>query len=175
VRTSRLVWAEDFARRAHGAIDHRRKYTGEPYILHPQAVVELVKSVPHSWQMLAAAWLHDTVEDCGVSLLDIRRHAGSLVYEYVYWLTDTNVLENRTKRKALDRERMARAPGAAQTIKLADLIDNTISIVEHDPKFARVYLREKEALLQVLGKGDPMLWKTAQASLRAGFAQLNMA
>jgi hypothetical protein len=49
----------------------------------------------------------------------------------------------------------------AQTIKLADLIDNTKTIVARDPKFAKVYLREKIALLHVLTKGDPTLMKIA--------------
>ncbi|VDZ55823.1 bifunctional (p)ppGpp synthetase II/ guanosine-3',5'-bis pyrophosphate 3'-pyrophosphohydrolase [Serratia odorifera] len=55
--------ARRYATKAHAAIDQRRKYTNAPYIVHPQAVVEIVRSVPHTDEMLAAAWLHDTVED----------------------------------------------------------------------------------------------------------------
>lgn len=44
-----------FATRAHGAIDHRRKYTGEAYIVHPIAVAEIVRSVSHTEEMLAPA------------------------------------------------------------------------------------------------------------------------
>ncbi|MBO6535097.1 MAG: hypothetical protein JJ966_02665 [Balneolaceae bacterium] len=44
----------------------------------------------------------------------------------------------------------------------ADLISNTYSIVEHDPGFAKVYLREKELLLEVLKEGDHTLWKKAK-------------
>ncbi|WP_274872826.1 HD domain-containing protein, partial [Serratia marcescens] len=54
--------ARRYATKAHAAIDQRRKYTDDPYIVHPQAVMELVRSVPHTEEMLAAAWLHDTVE-----------------------------------------------------------------------------------------------------------------
>lgn len=57
--------AKDFATRYHASIDQRRKYTGEPYITHPAAVVELVRSVPHTEAMICAAWLHDTVEHAG--------------------------------------------------------------------------------------------------------------
>ena len=42
----------------------------------------------------------------------------------------------------------------AQTIKVADIIDNTKSIVRRDPGFAEVYLKEKAALLEVLTKAD---------------------
>ena len=51
----------------------------------------------------------------------------------------------------------------AKTIKLADLIDNTKSIVEHDPRFAKVYLEEKRLLLEVLKDGDETLWQQAHS------------
>ena len=54
------------------------------------------------------------------------------------------------------------APPVVQTIKVADLIHNTWSIVEHDPKFAQVYLREKKVLLGALGLADPKLMRTAK-------------
>ncbi|WP_326894581.1 hypothetical protein U8P73_36210 (plasmid) [Rhizobium beringeri] len=45
-----------------------KSYTGEPYIVHPAAVAGIVEAVPtHTWQMLCMAWLHDTVEDTGVT------------------------------------------------------------------------------------------------------------
>jgi len=55
--------AKAFATKCHEDIKQVRKYTGEPYINHPAAVVEIVRSVPHTEAMLCAAWLHDTVED----------------------------------------------------------------------------------------------------------------
>ena len=60
--------ARVFATTHHAAIGQVRKYTGEPYINHPASVVELVRSVPHTEVMLAAAWLHDTVEDTMATL-----------------------------------------------------------------------------------------------------------
>lgn len=64
-------------------------------------------------------------------------------------------------RKRLSRERLAAAPGWVQTIKCADLISNTSSIVQYDPAFAKVYLEEKRLLLEVMGKADPRLWAIA--------------
>ncbi len=152
-----------FATRAHAAIDQRRKYTGEPYIAHPIAVAEIVRSVSHTEAMIAAAYLHDVVEDTPVTLAEIEAEFGPEVAVLVGWLTDVSRPGdgNRAARKALDREHSAAAPAEAQTIKLADLIDNTRSIRAHDPHFWPIYRREKVALLEAMNKGDPALRKRA--------------
>jgi (p)ppGpp synthase/HD superfamily hydrolase len=134
--------AKAFATRNHAAIGQTRKYTGEPYINHPAAVVEIVRCVAHSPEMIAAAWLHDTVEDTHVTLADIHEEFGPKVATLVEMLTDVSEMSdgNRAIRKAIDRMHTAQASPQAQTIKLADLIDNSDSILAHDPQFARVYL-----------------------------------
>lgn len=150
--------ARIFATAAHAAVKQTRKYTGEPYIVHPAEVVRTVASVEHTPEMLAAAWLHDTVEDTGITLDIILAEFGETVYEYVRWLTDdATVVGNRATRKAADRARLAKAPGPVQTVKVSDLLSNSKSIVANDPKFARVYLSEKRALLAVLTKADAAL------------------
>jgi (p)ppGpp synthase/HD superfamily hydrolase len=158
--------ARAFATEAHGAIDQRRKYTGEPYIVHPIAVAELVRSVPHTPEMIAAALLHDVVEDTPETLAEIETAFGAKVAELVGWLTDVSKPSdgNRRVRKHLDLLHTAEAPPDAKTIKLADLIDNTLTISRHDRSFWPVYRREKEALLQVLKEGDPTLWKRAASN-----------
>ena len=159
--------AREFAEAAHASIDQRRKYTGEPYIAHPAAVVDLVRSVPHTEAMICAAWLHDTVEDTPITLDEIERVFGFDVATLVEMLTDVSKRSdgNRKARKAIDRAHTAQASPAAKTIKLADLIDNTRSIVERDPEFAKVYLAEKALLIEVLRDGDPALWAKAAAML----------
>jgi hypothetical protein len=57
-------------------------------------------------------------------------------------------------------------------IKLADLIDNTSSIVAHDKGFARSCLRETELLLDVLRHGNAELWKRAFETLQAAQREL---
>lgn len=155
--------ARVFATAAHAAVSQLRKYTFEPYIVHPAEVVSIVRSVPHTPEMLAAAWLHDTVEDTGVSIETIRAEFGDKVAELVGWLTDVSRPEqgNRAVRKAIDRAHTAQAPAEAQTVKLADLISNTKSIMAHDEKFAKTYLAEKRALLEVMTKGDATLMAIA--------------
>lgn len=154
-----------FAKDAHESIDQRRKYTNEPYIVHPIAVAEIVKTVTHKDEMVAAALLHDTVEDTDTTIEDIDREFGAEVADLVYWLTDVSKPEdgNRKVRKQKDLEHIAKAPAAAKTIKLADLCDNTLTIKEHDPDFWRVYRHEKLRLLEVLKQGDKTLWDRAAA------------
>lgn len=136
-----------------------RKYSHLPYIVHPQAVAELVRKIPHTEEMIAAAWLHDTVEDTETSVEDIRKEFGGKVAELVEMLTDVSKPTdgNRKIRKEIDRQHTAKANPEAKTIKLADLIDNSKDIMANDPNFARVYIREKIKLLEVLQEGDPSL------------------
>jgi (p)ppGpp synthase/HD superfamily hydrolase len=155
--------ALDFAALAH--FGQSRKYTGEPYIVHPVAVAEIVRGVRHTSEMIAASYLHDVVEDCNIKLDVIDSIFGSEVKNLVDFLTDISMPwhGNRATRKRLDRERIAKAPPAAQTIKLADLIDNTQSIKERDPDFWKVYRLEKIALLDIIDRGDPKLMARARA------------
>lgn len=159
--------ARVFATAAHAAVGQVRKYTFEPYIVHPTEVASIVATVPHTDEMLAAAYLHDTVEDTGVTILDIQIEFGNEVASLVSWLTDVSRPEdgNRAVRKARDREHIAMASAGAQTVKLADLIANTRSIVKHDAAFAKTYLAEKRLLLEVLTRGDAVLMAEARATV----------
>lgn len=150
-----------FASMAHA--HQLRKYTFEPYLIHPIAVAEIVKSVPHTEEMVAAALLHDVVEDCGVHPKTVREVFGPKAALLVSELTDVSRPQdgNRQKRKELGRQHTKDSSPEAKTIKLADLIDNTKSIALYDPDFARTYLKEKSALLEVLKQGDSSLWKIA--------------
>ena len=71
----------------------------------------------------------------------------------------------------MDRDHLAHAPADMKTVKLADIISNTRSIVDHGDGFARTYLREISALLAVLREGDPQLWQMAQAEVDRGLAK----
>jgi len=161
--------AQVYAMAAHASVKQVRKYTGEPYIVHPAEVAKIVASVPGSTpDMVAAAWLHDVVEDTGCTYTDIHMAFGADIAALVGWLTDVSKPEdgNRAVRKARDREHTAAAPAEAQTIKLADLCSNSKSIMAHDPEFAKVYLEEKRLLLAVMTRGDPGLH--AEASRYVG-------
>ena len=165
--TNMVERARIFATAAHAAVGQLRKYTFEPYIVHPAEVARTVAEVGGTDEMIAAAWLHDTVEDTGVTSELIRAEFGDKVAELVGWLTDVSRPDhgNRAARKAVDRAHTAAAPAEAHTIKLADLIANTESIAEHDPKFAATYFAEKRALLEVMTKGNADLRARAIAQI----------
>lgn len=156
--------ARVFAVAAHQAMGHTRKYTGEPYIHHPTEVVSILKNAGIQCpNILAAAWLHDVVEDTGVNIDVILLEFGQCIAELVSGLTSISKLEdgNRWARKAIDREHTAAQSPECKTIKLADIISNCRSIHKHDALFARVYLAEKRQLLEVLRGGNEYLWKEA--------------
>ena len=173
--TDIVARADAFAAKAHSAINHKRKYTGDDYIVHPREVAAIVASVPHTPEMLAAALLHDTVEDTGVGIETIRAEFGAVVAGLVADLTDVSTPGggNRAIRKGIDLAHTAGASPSAKTIKLADLLSNTASIVAHDPGFARVYLKEKAAMLEVMTDGDATLLARAKAALATSLAKLN--
>lgn len=158
-----VAQAEAFATGAHGATGQKRKYTNEPYIVHPESVAKIVGSSYGSEDMIAAAWLHDVVEDTAVTQKMIYNFFGPIISSYVYWLTDVSTKDdgNRATRKTIDRDHLSLAPSQAQTIKLADLIDNTESIMKYDKEFAKVYMEEKRLLLNVLTRGNKELWQRA--------------
>ncbi|WP_313953545.1 HD domain-containing protein, partial [Accumulibacter sp.] len=157
--------AKNFATSAHQRIGHRRKYSDQPYQVHLEAVARLVASVTDDAEMIAAAWLHDVVEDTPATLGDVEREFGPAVAALVQDLTDVSRPSdgNRAIRKESDRQHTAHASPRAKSIKLADLIDNCQDISHHDVRFARVYLGEMNALLAVLGEGNARLLNKARA------------
>ena len=159
--------ARDFARAAHGSVGQLRKYSGQPYEEHLRRVAEMVAAVTDDAEMIAAAWLHDVVEDTPTTIEEVEREFGAGVRELVDALTDVSRPQdgNRAARKALDRVHLGKASPRAQTVKLADLIDNCQDICRHNPRFGRVFVTEMAALLDVLGAGDATLMKRARKTL----------
>jgi len=150
----RIQHATVFATQAHTG--QKRKYTGDDYIVHPIAVAKLVAEKGGSENQIMAALLHDTIEDCDTTYGDVVRAFGKEVANLVLELTDEFTHEmypdaNRATRKAAEAARLAGVSDEAKLIKLCDMIDNTSTIVEHDPGFARVYLVEKAHLYDVMG------------------------
>lgn len=145
--------ASEFAQKAH--VDQKRKYTNEPYFNHLKAVAEAVADATNDPEVIAAAYLHDTLEDTDTSFTTLVAEFGPRVANLVLELTDVFTPKafpnlNRKARKAKETERLAKISKEAKLIKTFDLMDNTASIMTNDPKFAKVYLAEKAALMAVL-------------------------
>ena len=148
--------ARKFAERAHRS--QARKYTGEPYFVHLDEVAKLCRRHGSGKPAIAAAYLHDVLEDQPVTFEDLVGAFGPMVAGIVRELTDMPASAGpRKQRKTADTARLAIASASAQTIKCADLISNTSSIVRHDPGFARTYLAEKRNLLPLLTRAIPTL------------------
>jgi hypothetical protein len=157
--------ARNFATAAHRGVGQLRKYTGQPYEEHLRRVAAILEQHTGDPEMIAAAWLHDVVEDTPATIEDVEREFGSGVRELVDALTDVSRPHdgNRAERKALDREHLAGAPARAQTVKLADLMDNCDDICRHNRGFGRIFLTEMRQLLEVLTRADPKLLERAWA------------
>ena len=78
--------ARAFAIAAHSAIGQVRKYTNEPYWIHLEEVANIVRTTYHTDAMVAAAWLHDVVEDTQVTLDLVRQEFGDEIADLVFGL-----------------------------------------------------------------------------------------
>jgi (p)ppGpp synthase/HD superfamily hydrolase len=154
-----------FAAKAHG--EQRRKFIDEPYINHPVRVMDICRSYEKPVEVLAAAVMHDVLEDTATTkeelysflrtLLD--EASASLTLDYVIELTDVYTKAsypawNRRKRLMMEAERISQVSCEAQNIKYADIIDNSLDIHNSGDDFAITFLMECSSLLRVMTKGD---------------------
>ncbi len=162
-----------FADEAHG--DQQRKYTPERYIAHPVRVMETCRQYHSTLPMLAAALLHDVLEDTAVKpgaiqdfLLTLMSPAdANKTLKLVTELTDVYTKDawprlNRRRRKTKEADRLANVSPAAQTIKYADIMDNAYAIAGQDADFAPVYLHEGLQLLTRMQHGNAELRERAR-------------
>lgn len=161
-----------FADKAHGS--QMRKYTPERYIVHPVRVMKTCSEYTTELPILAAALLHDVLEDTPTTAEEIRQYLLTLMSDedadktlaLVTDLTDVYTKQaypklNRRSRKNKENERLKDTSPDSQTIKYADIIDNCNEIVVQDPDFAKVFLYECRTNLKVIDKGNPELYRRA--------------
>ena len=155
---SLITEAREFATKAHEG--QLRNYNGSPYILHPERVAKRFSRMAVATNSaIAAAWLHDVVEDCGVTGDEIGQRFGATVRDYVLELTNPSKGSplNRAARKQIDREHIAGASKVAKTIKLIDRIDNLSEMQGCGDSFLAKYKEESRLLLDVLRGTDAEL------------------
>lgn len=181
---TKIEQAKAFAHQAHDSIGQRRKYSGEPYWVHTDAVAEIVASVTSNEDMIVAAHLHDVLEDVTplkpeYSREQIETLFGPVVLKLVIELTDVYTKEaypewNRAKRHTAELERKKGLSADAQTIKLADGLHNTGSIVAEDPGFAKTFLKEMLDGLPYLSDGNPILLQRLSIQVIVACANLGV-
>jgi (p)ppGpp synthase/HD superfamily hydrolase len=145
--------AAAFAAAAHAG--QTRKYTNEPYFNHVEAVAHAVAAAGADEATIAAAYLHDVLEDTATTVDELVEAFGPGIAEIVVDLSDVYTKAaypklSRAQRKRLETERLAHISPRAKMVKRADIADNTSTIEARDPAFAKVYLAEKRAALAVL-------------------------
>lgn len=101
---------------------------GMPYVEHPVAVAALLKEHGYREEAIAAALLHDVIEDSDASLEELREEFGETVAGLVGALTDDETIESYRERKAEHRERVAAADGEALAIYAADKLTNASTL-----------------------------------------------
>lgn len=163
---------KDFAERAHG--DQVRKFEPAPYIVHPVRVMETIRQYSGDLSVLSAALLHDVLEDTDTDENQIRDFLHTVMSPEVAVFTTQLVVEltdvytkqnypawNRKKRKTKEAIRLSQISPEAQTIKYADILDNTVTMLDVDAEFRKKFLQECRALLDVMQKGHSILRKNA--------------
>ena len=131
-----------FAVRAHAGTERRGK--GFPYIVHPMEAVEIVATMTSDQELLAAAVLHDTVEDTDTTVEQIRTEFGDRIASLVASESDIVVdgcseEDSWHARKQAAIDRLARASHDAKTVALGDKLSNMRAI-------ARDYAQQGDAL-----------------------------
>jgi len=103
---------------------------GMPYVEHPIRVAAILDELGYGDEVLAAALLHDVVEDSETTLDELRERFGGEVAGLVGAMTDDEELEDYRERKAEHRERLAAAPVEALAIYGADKLTNSKTLRE---------------------------------------------
>ena len=149
--TALLDRAIMFAVKAHAGTERRGK--GFPYIVHPMEAVEIVATITPDQELLAAAALHDTVEDTDVTLEQIRAEFGDRIASLVGAETDI-VIEGQSEQDSWhDRKRAAinhlsKASKDAKIVAMGDKLSNMRAI-------ARDYAVQGDALWNLFHVNDP--------------------
>lgn len=125
-----------FAVKAHHNTERRGK--GFPYIVHPMEAVEIVASITADQELLAAAALHDTLEDTDITVEDIRAEFGEHIAELVHSESDqlngevftggANEEQTWHARKQAAIDRLAAASHEAKIVAIGDKLSNMRAI-----------------------------------------------
>lgn len=150
-----LLESTDLVQRAMqlASFAHRhQKYGERPYVTHLADVVARVKTITQDPEIIAAAWLHDIIEDTQTTYGDIERQFGTNVAKMVWAVT--GVGQDRAAKMANAIEKIAQTPGS-ELVKSADRLSNaTASKDEKKMKLYQRYKDEHTNLSPVLGNNE---------------------
>jgi (p)ppGpp synthase/HD superfamily hydrolase len=159
--------AFELARTAHAG-QIRNGSGGRPYIEHPLSVAERLAGQGCADPVLAAALLHDVIEESDVGVEQIRERFGDRVADLVAALTDAEEIESYTRRKQVHRADVEAAGREALMIYAADKLANIVAL-------RRVYAEQGEAVgaeLKAPLDVKVEVWEADVELLRAVYADL---
>lgn len=155
MKMQELLESTDLVQRAMqlASFAHRhQKYGERPYVTHLADVVARVKTITQDPEIIAAAWLHDIIEDTQTTYRDIERQFGTNVAKMVWAVT--GVGQDRAAKMANAIEKIAQTPGS-ELVKSADRLSNaTASKDEKKMKLYQRYKDEHTNLSPVLGNNE---------------------
>jgi len=126
---SRVVFdALAYAVEAHGRLTHVRKGTRFPYVIHPIRVAWIVERHDYDDELVAAALLHDTIEDAGLNPAEIAERFGERVARLVQAVSEADRTLKWPERKAATVAKAASAEPDVLALLAADKLDNVRSI-----------------------------------------------
>jgi len=149
------LWHEAAALAARVHENQYRKDGETPYDAHP-ARVAMIIAVHFGFTdeaTLAAAYLHDVIEDSGTDYDDIAEAFGSDVADYVAAMSKDGRLVEAERERAYD-EQLAAGPWQARLIKLADVYDN---LIDARTDWGRRKIIERAERALALAEGDEQL------------------
>ena len=132
-----------YAMRAHG---EQKRASGDPYISHPLEVAAILAGLKLDDATIAAALLHDTIEDTNTDFDDIETHFGPQIAGWVRALTkDKREQEPIRENKYI--EELAVSPWQVKACKLADVHDNLLDSEGFPPdRRAKTFRRSRQYL-----------------------------
>lgn len=169
MNTDLLDRAIVFAVKAHHNTERRGK--GFPYIVHPMEALEIVATITSNQELLAAAVLHDTLEDTDVTLDQLRREFGDRVSALVQAESDELVEDVREEdswheRKQAAMDRLAAASHDAKIVAMGDKLSNMRAI-------ARDYALKGDDLWQIFHVTDKASHEWHYRGLASSLSELS--
>jgi GTP pyrophosphokinase len=137
-----------FAKEKHNG--QTRFNNGEPYIIHPEAVVKILEKLNVDESLIDAGFLHDTLEDTNTTYEEIEKEFGKKVADLVLELTNDEAQMNAKGKAEYLLDKMNRMSTEALTIKLADRLHNVSDFDTAKPKWRTKYKLQTETILNGL-------------------------
>ena len=158
-----------FATNAHQGTERRGK--GYPYILHPLEAMAIVATIDNDPDLLAAAVLHDTVEDTEVTLENLQREFGTHIAALVADETDVRTLPDGREltwqeRKKRDMDNLAAASREVKIVAMGDKLSNMRAI-------SRDYRRKGDEVWQMFHVKDKATHAWRYKGLRDALRELS--